>query len=107
MLGQGPEGAVGLFFSPPLLSLRAILALPRSQAQQAGRVAAATIGAAFVLSLWVLDSALQADGVRLDFASHEWLRGGALQVDVGLNVDGLTAIMLVVVTSASFLVPVS
>ena len=106
MLGQVPEGAVWLIFLLPLLSLLAILALPRSQAQQAGRVAAATIGAAFVLSLWVLDSALQADGVRLDFASHEWLRVGALQVDVGLNVDGLTAIMLVVVTSVSFLVQV-
>ena len=106
MLGQVPEGAVWLIFFLPLLSLLAILALPRSQAQQAGRVAAATIGAAFVLSFWVLDSALQADGVRLDFASHEWLRVGALQVDVGLNVDGLTAIMLVVVTSVSFLVQV-
>ena len=106
MLGQVPESVVWAIFFLPVLSLLAIVFLPRSQARSAGHVAAATIGAAFLLSLWVLDSALQADGVRLDFASHEWLTVGGLQVDVGLNVDGLTAIMLVVVTSVSFLVQV-
>jgi NADH-quinone oxidoreductase subunit L len=97
---------VWAIFALPLVALFLVLSLPRSQSDRAGQIAAVAIGAAFVLSLWVLDSALQADGARLDFASHEWLAVGNLRVEVGLNVDGLTAIMLVVVTAVSFLVQV-
>jgi NADH-quinone oxidoreductase subunit L len=106
MLGMVPEGVVWAIFALPLLSLGVILFLPRSQARLAGHVAAGLIGVAFLLSLWVLDSSLQNDGLRLEFASEEWLRVADLSISVGLNVDGLTAIMLVVVTSVSFLVQI-
>src|SRR5438034_367703 len=106
MLSTVPEGAVWAIFFLPVLSLLIILFLPRSGAKLSGAVAALAMGTAFALSLWVMDSALQNDGARLAFSSHEWLRVGNLDVRVGLNVDGLTAMMLVVVTSVSFLVQV-
>ena len=100
------ESAVWAIFFLPLASLAAIMFLPRSASQMAGYVTVLAIGAAFVLSLWVLDSAIDAEGHRLAMSSTEWLRIGDLEVNVGLNVDGLTAVMLVVVTGVSFLVQV-
>jgi NADH-quinone oxidoreductase subunit L len=107
MLDLVPESAVWAIFFLPLVSLALIVFfVPRSNAQLAGYFTAATIGVAFLLSLWVMDSSLQADGHRLDFAGEEWLRVGDLVINVGLNVDGLAAVMLVVVTGVSFLVQV-
>ena len=105
MLGTVPEAAVWAIFALPLLSLALIVLI--QQSKFAGHIAATAIGASFVLSLWVLDSSIQEHGHRLDFASEEWLRvGDALVINVGLNVDGLAAVMLVVVTGVSFLVQV-
>ena len=106
MLDPVSENAVWAIFFLPLASLALILFLPRSAAKLAGYITVLAIGAAFVLSLWVLDSAIDAEGQRLAFSSTEWLRVGALEVNVGLNVDGLAAVMLVVVTGVSFLVQV-
>ena len=106
MLGTVPEAAVWAIFFLPIASLVTILFLPRGQARLAGHVAALSIGAAFLLALWVLDSSLQADGARLAFSREEWLAVGDLRISVALNVDGLSAIMLVVVTAVSFLVQV-
>ena len=72
-----------------------------------GYVTIAAIGTAFVFSLWALDSVIDSDGHRLAFGTHEWLTvGDVLRVDLTLNVDGLSAIMLVVVTSVSLLVQI-
>jgi NADH-quinone oxidoreductase subunit L len=106
MLGTVPEGVVWAVFFLPLASLAAIITLPRSQARLAGHITAAAVGSSLLLSLWVLDSVIQTDGARLDFPTHEWLAFGPLRINVGLNVDGLTAVMLVVVTAVSFLVQV-
>jgi NADH-quinone oxidoreductase subunit L len=106
LLDTIPEAAVWAIFFLPVASLVAIVLLPRNEGRLAAYSAAATIGVAFILSLWVLDSVLQSDGHRIGFASTEWLRVANLQIDIGLNVDGLTAIMLIVVTSVSFLVQI-
>jgi len=100
------ESAVWAIFFLPLASLALIMFLPRSASKVAGYVTALAIGIAFILSLWVLDSSIQAEGHRLAFSDTEWLRVGPLEVFVGLNVDGLAATMLVVVTAVSFLVQV-
>ena len=105
-LGTVPEAAVWGIFGLPLASLALILFLPRSQARWAGHVAAAAIGAAFVLSLWVLDSAIEADGHRIVMSTNDWLTVLNLHLNVSFNIDGLSAIMLVVVTSVSFLVQI-
>ena len=106
MFGQVSEAAVWAIFFLPLVSLGVILFMPRSMEKYAGHIAALCIGAAFVLSLWVLDSAVQAEGQRLAFSTQEWLRIGNLTINVALQVDGLAAIMLVVVTGVSFLVQI-
>src|SRR3990170_7729806 len=69
-----------------------------------GYLTIAAIFASFLLSLWVLDSVIDKDGARLGFDSHEWVTAQPLTVNIGLTVDGLTAIMLVVVTGVSLLV---
>ncbi len=108
MLGTVPEEAVWAIFLLPVLSLLINVAfLPRSRPKLAGYMTIAAIGGAFLLSLWVLDSVIQSDGVRIDdFKPHEWLAIGKLQINVGLSIDGLSAVMLVVVTSVSLLVQV-
>jgi NADH-quinone oxidoreductase subunit L len=106
MLDQVSENVVWAIFFLPVISLAVIMFLPRSASKVAGYTTVLAIGAAFVLSLWVLDSAIQADGHRLAFTDTEWLRVGALEVNVGLNVDGLAAVMLVVVTGVSFMVQI-
>ncbi len=105
MLSQVPEAAVWAIFFLPVISLITIMFV-FNRSKRAGIVAAVSIGVSFLLSLWVLDSAFQADGEKLEFASREWLSVGGVHIEAGLNVDGLTAIMLVVVTSVAFLVQV-
>ena len=106
MFGTVPETAVWAIFLLPLASLALILLLPRSASRLAGVIAALSIGTALALSLWSLDSALQAGGERLAFGRHEWLTVFNVQIDLAFNLDGLTALMLVIVTSVSFLVQV-
>jgi NADH-quinone oxidoreductase subunit L len=106
LFGEVSEAAVWAIFFLPLVSLGVILFIPRSMEQYTGHIAAVCIGAAFVLSLWVLDSSVQADGHSLAFGAEEWLSIPGLTINVGLNVDGLAAIMVVVVTAVSFLVQV-
>ncbi len=112
MLNQVPEGVVWAIMLLPLgsfaiISLASLLGLTGSgrwNARLSGYLTVASVAVATLLSLWVLDSAIQADGARLGFGGHEWVVVGPLRVDIGLTVDGLTAVMLVVVTSVSTLV---
>ena len=71
-----------------------------------GYVTILAIGIAFVLSLWALDTAIDADGQRVGFDGHEWVFVDPLKIDIGITLDGLSAIMLVIVTGVSLLVQV-
>jgi NADH-quinone oxidoreductase subunit L len=111
VLPEIPEGVVWSILLLPLGSVAAIALWARPYPRWSGYATIATIGLAFLFSLWVLDSAIDADGHPLAFQTHEWVRlnapaGNDLVVNLGLRVDGLTAIMLVVVTSVSLLVQV-
>jgi NADH-quinone oxidoreductase subunit L len=111
MLPQVPEGVVWAILLLPLGSLIIIALWTRPYPRWSGYVTIGAIALAFLFSLWVLDSVIDADGAALPFETHGWLTiappvGQQLVVDVGLRVDGLTAIMLVVVTSVSLLVQV-
>jgi NADH-quinone oxidoreductase subunit L len=102
-----PEWLVWLVFFLPVVSFVTIVGgFTRSNSRWPGYIATACIGAAFLLSLWVLDSSIQEEGHRLAFGSSEWLRVGGLEVRAGLNIDGLAALMMVVVSGVSFLVQV-
>ena len=68
-----------------------------------------TIGAlavGLVLSIWTLLEAIGDDGHAFGFAPHELVDVGTLLIEVGVRVDGLTAVMLVVVTGVSLLVQI-
>ena len=71
-----------------------------------GYLTIAAIFASFLLSLWALDGAIDADGARIGFDAHEWVTVEPLEINIGITLDGLTAIMLVVVTSVSLLVQI-
>lgn len=110
---QIPEGAVWAIFLAPLASLSLIAVFIQGQPgrrQLAGYVTVAAVGLSWLLAIWALLSVIDSDGRALDFAGHQWLTlrsaGVNLSVNVGLRVDGLTGIMLVVVTSVSLLVQI-
>jgi len=108
------EGAVWAIFFLPLASfaiitLVSLLGLTRSGAwspRYSGYLTIVAIFGSFLLSLWALDSVADSDGARIGFGSHEWLTVGGLEVNIGITLDGLTGVMLVVVTGVSLLVQI-
>jgi len=111
VLPQISEAVVWAILLLPVGALAANLLWTRPYPRWSGYVTIAAIALAFVLSLWVLDSVIDNDGHPLPFQTHEWLTlnafsGHDLVVNLGLRVDGLTAIMLIVVTSVSLLVQI-
>ncbi len=79
---------------------------PAWDARLSGYVTIGAIGVSFLLALWALDGALDADGKRIGFGTHEWVTVGSVRVNMGITLDGLSAIMLVVVTGVSLLVQI-
>ena len=78
--------------------------------RQIGRRGAHTITilgvlVAFVLSALTLQSVV-ADGARFNATIYEWMRVGNLKMEIGFLVDGLTAMMMCVVTFVSLMVHV-
>jgi NADH-quinone oxidoreductase subunit L len=61
------------------------------------------IGAGFVLSLGVLANFVRGGGGTYEHFVH-WFQIGPLEMQVGFFVDGLTAVMLIVVTAVSLMV---
>jgi len=114
MLDPIKEGAVWAIMFLPLgsfaiISLAAFLGLTRSGAwspRLSGYVTIFAIAGSFLLSLWSLDTVNDADGARVGFNAHEWLTVGGLKINIGITLDGLTAVMLVVVTGVSLLVQI-
>ena len=57
----------------------------------------------FLLSSWVL-YAVAVDGARYSGTVYEWMQLGGLKMEIGFLVDGLTALMMCVVTFVSLMV---
>ena len=106
------EGAVWAIMFLPLASfaiiaLVSLLGLTSSgawRARYSGYLTILAIAVSLILSLWALDSVIGKDGARIGFDAHKWVVVGSLDVRIGITLDGLTAIMLVVVSSVSLLV---
>jgi len=58
----------------------------------------------FILSVWVLNDVMA--GARFNATIYEWMKLGGLTMEIGFLVDGLTAMMMVVVTFVSLMVHV-
>ncbi len=57
----------------------------------------------FLISAWVLCSVVQ-DGFHFSGTVYEWMNAGGLKMEVGFLIDGLTAMMMCVVTFVSLMV---
>ncbi len=101
-----PEALVWLILLVPAGSFLVVGVFLRRWPLASGWFTALAVGTSLVLSILTFWNVVDAEGHRLFFASHEWLQIGGFEVRVGLRVDGLTAVMLIVVTSVSFLVQV-
>ena len=106
LLTDIPEGAVWAIYLAPAASFVAIVVALRGRPLAAGRLTVAAVGVSWLLTLWALDTSVGADGEALGFAPHSWLSLFDLAVSFGVRLDGLTAIMLLVVTSVSLLVQI-
>lgn len=89
----------------PLLAFGLIALYVRKFPAYSGYLAIAGVGVACALSFVTLFNVIDASGGVREY-SHEWFTAGSLIVNLGVRVDGLTAVMLVVVTSVSLLVQV-
>jgi len=87
----------------PLVAWAIIALYVRKLPAVSGYLAIAGVGAACLLSYITLFNVMDANG-GIAVHSHEWFTAGSLTVDLGVRIDGLTAIMLVVVTTVSLLV---
>jgi NADH-quinone oxidoreductase subunit L len=106
MLNTVPEAVVWAIFLVPVSSFVMISLVLRRWPRYCGYLTIAAVAISFLLSLWVLDSAIDAHGHRIGFGTHEWLTIDSLTINLGLTVDGLTAVMLMVVTSVSLMVQI-
>ena len=62
----------------------------------------AGVAISFALSVWVL--MLVAQGARFNQTVYEWMRAGNLRMEIGFMIDGITALMMCVVTFVSLMV---
>jgi NADH-quinone oxidoreductase subunit L len=103
------ELGVWLIFLLPLGSFLIIGTLIRpmlgSESRIAGRLTILAIAGSVALSIWALASVADNHGAVV-FEPHRWLTVGNLDINIGIVLDGLTAIMLLIVTSVSLLVQI-
>ncbi|GBD23064.1 NADH-quinone oxidoreductase subunit L [bacterium HR29] len=100
-----PEWLLWAVLVVPVVSFAAIALGVRKAPRLAGHLTQGAVLASFALSVVALLDVVAADGGVAIFR-HEWFTAGPLSVELGVRLDGLSAVMLVVVTSVSFLVQV-
>ncbi|MDA0353667.1 MAG: NADH-quinone oxidoreductase subunit L [Chloroflexi bacterium] len=104
-----PEAAVWAIYFAPLVSFLVIAAalllkLPQFEGKHASGVTIGAIGLSWLLALWALDTSIGADGKSVGFASHPWVSLFELEIEFGVQLDSLSALMMFVVTSVSLVV---
>ncbi len=101
-----PEGFAWAILLLPVASCVLITLGLRLLPRLSGYLTILCIGATFVLSLWALKAVDANHGAPLNYSAHQWLSFPGFRFNLGVRIDGLTAVMLVVVTSVSTLVQV-
>ena len=99
------EGILWAILASPIVAWALIVLYVRKLPKIAGWLTVAGVGTACALSFVTLFNVIDASG-GIAIHTHEWFTAGNLTVHFGVRVDGLTAVMLVVVTSVSLLVQV-
>ena len=105
-MGQIPEAAVWVIYFVPLLTGALCATVLRKQMISPGRAMIGAMFVAWLLALWVLSSVMTSHGEPIGYEAHHWLTIGNLEIAFGVHVDGLTGVMLVVVTSVALLVQI-
>ena len=104
------EIAAWLVFLLPLASFVLIVAFIRPFFNKfpdvAGWITIGSIAIAFALALVLFVEVVNNGGRQIGWTGHEWLVVGEFDLSLGIFMDGLTAIMLVVVTGVSLLVQI-
>ena len=100
------EAATWAIYFVPLGAAIVVAALLRGRPREAGRLMILAIAVSWVLALWALDTVRGHDGEAVGFDPHTWVEIFNLKVAFGIRLDGLTGIMLVVVTSVALLVQI-
>ncbi len=104
------EIAAWLVFLLPLASFVLIVAFIRpffnKLAGAAGWITIGSIAIAFALAVALFVEVVNNGGRQIGWTGHEWLVVGEFDLSLGIFMDGLTAIMLVVVTGVSLLVQI-
>ncbi len=106
MLPDIPQAAVWAIYFAPITSFLVIVGLLRSRPILAGRFTVAAIGVAWLLAVWALDTVIGHDGENVGFDPVHWFSLFNLEVEFGIRLDGLSAVMIFVVTSISLLVQI-
>jgi len=100
------EAAVWAIYFVPLGAAITIAALLRGRPREAGRLMVVAVGVSWLLALWALNTVWASDGESVGFDPHTWMELFHLEVAFGIRLDGLTGVMLVVVTSVALLVQI-
>ncbi|MCC6237688.1 MAG: NADH-quinone oxidoreductase subunit L [Dehalococcoidia bacterium] len=101
-----PEAAVWAIYFLPVTAFLVNAGLMRKNPRGAATVTILAIGGAWVLALWAMTVTMSNHGEAVGFEPHTWLEFGELTVEFGVRLDGLSSMMLVVVTSVSLLVQI-
>ena len=93
----------------PALSFAGILLFGKRMPRRGSELGIAAVAGSFVLALgaaitWIGHRDEAHEGVAAVHRSVGWLRSGGIEYDAGILVDGLTVMMLFVVTAVSLLV---
>ncbi|SVD60405.1 uncharacterized protein METZ01_LOCUS413259, partial [marine metagenome] len=100
------EGILWAILGIPVFAFLIIFGLrQRIPELTSGYISIGAITATLVLSIVVLFNVIGAGG-GIAIHTHNWLSIGDFDFNLGVRVDGLTAIMLIVVTSVATLVQI-
>ena len=102
-----PSELAWLIWLLPLASF-AVINLRRMFSGKAGSdiIAIVAMLGSFILSVWALLTIVSGDIAALATSTFEWLSVGSVNINFGLFIDPLTAIMLVVVTVVALMVQI-
>ena len=78
----------------------------RAESRIAGYITITAFTGSLALSIWALAEVLAAPNHVLETSPISWLVVGNLQINIGMMMDSLTAVMLIVVTLASLMVQI-